>query len=260
VPADHPDRRHTDVIGQAERTRSAARFERRRALPTPDSPRRRRTDFINRYRQPLLGLGLLGATTPLARQATLAQAERSGNRQVPAGAPAVPDSSMPVRGDSVGQDAEERLADRIAVSREQAQRTHYVSAAVAEHGIAEQLARDIFDIAREEGVDPDVAIGLVRTESTFNERAVSGVGARGLTQLMPHTARGVNPGTRAEQLFDRRTNLRLGFRYLDQLVQKYGGNLRLALTAYNRGPGTVDRVLKRGGDPDNGYAGKVLGS
>jgi soluble lytic murein transglycosylase-like protein len=77
---------------------------------------------------------------------------------------------------------------------------------------------------------------------------------------MPHTARGVNPGTRAEQLFDRRTNLRLGFRYLDQLVQKYGGNLKLALTAYNRGPGTVDRVLKRGGDPDNGYAGKVLGS
>jgi soluble lytic murein transglycosylase-like protein len=159
----------------------------------------------------------------------------------------------------VEYDAEERLAQRIAVSRELERRDRYVTAAVTEHGISDELAADIFDIARQEGVDPDVALGLVRTESTFNERAVSGVGARGLTQVMPRTARGIMPGTRAEQLFDRRTNLSLGFRYLDQLLDKYRGNIKLALTAYNRGPGTVDRVLERGGDPDNGYAGKVLG-
>ena len=83
--------------------------------------------------------------------------------------------------------------------------------------------------------------------------------ARGLTQVMPRTARWLMPGTTAEDLYDRQTNLRLGFRYLNQLIDKYRGDVKLALTAYNRGPGTVDRVLKRGGNPDNGYADKVLG-
>jgi soluble lytic murein transglycosylase-like protein len=41
-------------------------------------------------------------------------------------------------------------------------------------------------------------------------------------------------------------------------MDKYDGDQRLALLAYNRGPGTVDRVLKRGGDPDNGYADAVI--
>ena len=59
-------------------------------------------------------------------------------------------------------------------------------------------------------------------------------------------------------LFDRALNLDLGFRYLRSLIDKYDGNVRLALLAYNRGPGTVDRILARGGDPDNGYADRVL--
>ena len=42
------------------------------------------------------------------------------------------------------------------------------------------------------------------------------------------------------------------------VLRQTGGDVRLALTAYNRGTGTVDRVLEKGGDPDNGYAGKVL--
>ena len=61
-------------------------------------------------------------------------------------------------------------------------------------------------------------------------------------------------GTTRADLRDQETNLRIGFKYLKQLVDKYDGNENLALTAYNRGPGTVDRVLKRGGNPDNGYA------
>ena len=202
---------------------------------------------------------MLGAATPIARQAVSREGERTQDANLPATAPALPEYTARPGADAEDQDAEEQLAQRIAVSRERSDRSEYVDAAVAEHGISPQLAQDIFDIAREEGLDPDVAIGLVRTESTFNERAVSGVGARGLTQVMPRTARALIPGTRASQLYDRRTNLRLGFRYLDQLVRKYRGNVRLALTAYNRGPGTVDRVLRRGGDPDNGYAGKVLG-
>jgi soluble lytic murein transglycosylase-like protein len=62
----------------------------------------------------------------------------------------------------------------------------------------------------------------------------------------------------ASQLFQPETNLRVGFRYLRYLIDKYEGDTELALLAYNRGPGTVDRILDRGGDPDNGYATKVL--
>src|SRR5690606_28559925 len=79
------------------------------------------------------------------------------------------------------------------------------------------------------------------------------------TQVMPRTAAWLEPGTTSKDLYDRKTNLRLGFRYLDQMIDKYKGDVKLALLAYNRGPGTVDKVLARGGDPDNGYADRVLG-
>jgi soluble lytic murein transglycosylase-like protein len=125
--------------------------------------------------------------------------------------------------------------------------------------VPDALAEQIVDAATESGIAPDVAFGLVATESGFKRTARSHVGAVGLAQLMPATARWLEPGTTRKDLEDPETNLRLGLRYLRDLVEKYDGDTELALTAYNRGPGTVDRVLRRGGDPDNGYAGKVLG-
>jgi soluble lytic murein transglycosylase-like protein len=61
-----------------------------------------------------------------------------------------------------------------------------------------------------------------------------------------------------QQLYDRDTNLRLGFRYLRDLLDRYGANLRLALLAYNRGPGRVEELLGAGKDPQNGYATRVM--
>ena len=129
------------------------------------------------------------------------------------------------------------------------------------HGfqVSPKLARQIHQAAVESGIDPKVAFGLVKTESGFKNSATSHVGAIGLTQLMPSTARWLERGTTPRALRDPEVNLRIGFRYLNSLIEKYDGNTRLALLAYNRGPGTVDRVLKRGGNPDNGYAGMVLG-
>ena len=129
----------------------------------------------------------------------------------------------------------------------------------SQFGIPADLAERIEDIALAEGIDPRVAFGLVRAESEFNRRAVSPVGAVGLTQLMPSTARYFQDGVNREQLFDRDTNLRIGFRYLATLIEKYDGNLELALLAYNRGPQRVDSLLRAGQNPHNGYVEMVLG-
>src|SRR5688572_27691592 len=127
----------------------------------------------------------------------------------------------------------------------------------AEYKIPKSLAKDIYEAAIANNITPRTAFGLVRAESSFRPAATSPVGATGLTQLMPATARWLVPGTTRAQLKDPDTNLRIGFKYLRSLVDKYDGNEKLALTAFNRGPGTVDKVLKRGGNPDNGYAEKV---
>lgn len=127
----------------------------------------------------------------------------------------------------------------------------------ASFGLSRELAEAIYDMAVAQDVEPDVAFGLVRAESSFKDQATSRVGAVGLTQLMPSTAKWLEPGTTRDDLRNSETNLRIGFGYLRQLIDKYDGDENLALLAYNRGPGTVDKILKRGGNPDNGYAGFV---
>ena len=66
--------------------------------------------------------------------------------------------------------------------------------------------------------------------------------------------------TSPERIMHPERNLRVGFRYLRGLIRKYRGDLRLALLAYNRGDGAVDRDLRRGRDPENGYTRRVLGT
>lgn len=127
-----------------------------------------------------------------------------------------------------------------------------------EFGISPSLAKSIHTAAEAEQVDPKVAFGLVRAESSFRRSVVSSAGAVGYTQLLPSTARWIAPGTSRSELFDTDTNLRVGFKYLRKLMDQYDGDVRLALTAYNRGPGTVARELKRGRNPENGYADMVL--
>jgi soluble lytic murein transglycosylase-like protein len=124
--------------------------------------------------------------------------------------------------------------------------------------ISDKLAELIYSTAVEHDIEPEIAFGLVRTESEFKDYATSHVGAVGLTQLMLPTARWFKRDATVNDLRDSETNLEIGFRYLGELIDRYDGDVELALTAYNRGTGTVDRVLERGGNPDNGYAGKVM--
>lgn len=129
------------------------------------------------------------------------------------------------------------------------------------YGTSPELARLIIDSAIAEGVNPDLAFRLVRVESVFRPRARGPRGALGLTQLMPSTARSIDRSIRTEaQILEPATNLRLGFRHLRRMIERYDGDVRLGLLAYNRGEGTVDRALRSGRDPENGYSRKVLGT
>lgn len=127
-------------------------------------------------------------------------------------------------------------------------------------GISRELAGNILDVSRAEGIDPELAFRLVRVESRFRIRARGPGGSLGLVQLMPGTARSLDPSLRTdEEVMEPRTNLRVGFRYLRRLIREFG-DVRLGLLAYNRGENAVRRALKRGSDPENGYSHKVLGS
>lgn len=210
--------------------------------------------FLRRFRQPIIGLSIAGAAAPLINAGA---PEAPKPDQTNTAEPTEADQARLAAATQTG-DAEEQLATRIATESEASSTASFVDEAISKYDIEEDLARDIYDIAQKEGIDPKVAFGLVKTESSFKNKAISHVGARGLTQVMPRTAKWMVPGTKAEDLYNQKTNLTLGFRYLNQMIDKYKGDVRLALLAYNRGPGTVDKILKRGGDPNNGYADKVL--
>ncbi len=113
------------------------------------------------------------------------------------------------------------------------------------------------------GLDPDLVRAVIQTESDFRPDAQSSAGAQGLMQLMPSTANSLG----VTDAFDPRQNIEAGTKYLSDLVQRFG-DLRLALAAYNTGPGRISGLNIS--DPDNaaeyakiservrGYVSKVL--
>jgi soluble lytic murein transglycosylase-like protein len=133
---------------------------------------------------------------------------------------------------------------------------HAVADAARQAGIVPAVyAAKVAELAERFDLSPTLIEALVWQESRWRANARSPVGAQGLAQLMPGTARylGVNP-------LDPFANLEGGARYLREQMDRFDGDIEKALAAYNAGPG---RVIKAGGIPrireTQGYVAAIMG-
>lgn len=111
----------------------------------------------------------------------------------------------------------------------------------------------------------DLTARQIQAESGGDPNAVSPKGAEGLMQVMPATQASPGYGVAPPRDSSPQENVRTGEDYRNAMVKKYGGDLRLALAAYNWGPGNVDRWLAEGGDPaklpqeTRDYVNRIIG-
>ncbi len=128
-----------------------------------------------------------------------------------------------------------------------------------------RLAMAIVREARRNKVDPMLVVAVIRCESSFNNYAVSHVGAMGLMQVMPDTGNYLADRAgfklqRHTNLFDSELNVELGTAYLADLIERFGSPER-ALVAYNAGPGLAKKILAKRDARDRfmqGYPAKVM--
>ncbi|MCP4293694.1 MAG: transglycosylase SLT domain-containing protein [bacterium] len=196
------------------------------------------------------GHNQMGIAQMIVRQFKSSLGETEG-KQIQANHPPV--SPLPAQ-------AMERYLQMNAGSNNLAQRLELrLHASNQGQAVADTLQRfenEITQSAETNGLDPALILAVVMEESAGDPLAESHKGAQGLMQLMPATARdlGVQDSTSPSQ------NLAGGAKYLSQMLKRYDGDLKLALAAYNAGPGNVDKAGRRVPDfPETqNYVEKVM--
>jgi soluble lytic murein transglycosylase-like protein len=156
------------------------------------------------------------------------------------------------------QDASPSFASVLQSQMNGGDQTESVAASNAPAMVAPaQIDALVNDNAQAQSVDPALVKAIIANESGFNANATSKVGAQGLMQLMPGTAAGLG----VSDAYDPEQNVAGGTKYIKQLLDHFGGDVKLAVAAYNAGPGAVE---KYGGVPPyaetQNYVQNVLSS
>jgi soluble lytic murein transglycosylase-like protein len=164
-----------------------------------------------------------------------------------------------VRGDesitvATAVEAEDAAASSTAASSAEQRKINRLSGHIQRkyrvpHAKARHIVREAIHNAKQHQLDPELLLAIIAIESTFRERAVSRVGARGLMQVMPRShASKVREIGGSHQLFDPAKNIHVGSRILANYLNAQSGNLRRALLKYNGSLGKrssfPDRVLR----------------
>jgi soluble lytic murein transglycosylase-like protein len=127
----------------------------------------------------------------------------------------------------------------------------------------QRLADAIYYESVDASVDPLLVASIVATESSFHSRVKSRAGAVGLMQLRPHVAREVARDSSIEwkglaTLHSPDHNVQIGVQYYKELLDRFDGDVQVALTAYNYGPTRVSRQLANGTYSGSDYANEIL--
>jgi len=189
---------------------------------------------------------------------------------VGAATPFAPDAASTVGAESattaVAENASGRFEAEVSAHDEEVARKILARLSMRHTALSElergELVETIIREARAHDLEPGLVIAVIEVESAGYHLAVSHVGAMGLMQLLPTTAKELaermdvdwkGPDT----LFDPTVNVKLGTAYLRQLADRYG-NVHTALAAYNWGPGRIDRRLRRGATVPSRYIEQVM--
>lgn len=146
----------------------------------------------------------------------------------------------------------------LADTRRELERAHQILEFASRYSIPADLSTQIYDVAIAEGIPAAVGFQLVRVESGFQNTAQSSAAAIGLTQLRLVTARAYDATVDPSDLMNADVNLRLGFRYLKDLLARFDHDLPLALEAYNKGPTFVSAEQELGNDVEGRYSKAVM--
>jgi soluble lytic murein transglycosylase-like protein len=183
----------------------------------------------------------MGLSDYFARPVIFPQASRLGAARGRSGAAAAPaaDASA-AAGERTGRRfkaqaaGEQRRPRTDAAGRSLRQGAQRIQLPASESDAIEQAIRQA---ASRYNLSPGLIRSVIRAESAFQPQAVSPAGAQGLMQLMPETAKELG----VTDPFDVRQNIDGGVRYLRRMLDRFDGDLKMALSAYNAGPGAVEK-------------------